>query len=552
LRGERRGSHRMRAPFSRTLADLLAEQAGRYGDALAVVAGDRSTSYRHLAERSSRVAAALHAQGIRHGDRVALLMENRAEWLEFCFGSAAVGAVLAPFSTWSTRAELDFLLRDSRARLLVLSNRFGDRDFAADIAALVPESVQARSGGWRSVRFPDLTAIILVDGRPAAGWHDYEAFTAVEPLAAALPPGESAAAGDDAYLLYTSGSSNRPKAVRLVHAGVIENGFNIGERQGLKPGDRVLLAPPLFWSYGGANALPATLTHGATLVLQPKFEAGEAIALVERHRCTAIYTLPGMTAAMARHPTYGPERLSSLRTGVTIGAPAEIAEAIDRLGATELCNIYGSTETYGNCCVTWHYWPRERRAACQGPPLPGIAIRIVDEATRKPVEDSEIGLVEVAGYVTPGYAGASASLNAEAFTEDGFFRTGDIGRMNLDGSFTYIGRTAEMIKKAGINVSPAEVEEILLTHPAIAQAAVVGAPDAEKGEVVIAFVVPVAGAKPTVEDLLRHCRGLISKYKVPDHIEFRGALPFTVTGKLQRSALKADAQSVVAGGERPQ
>jgi fatty-acyl-CoA synthase len=310
------------------------------------------------------------------------------------------------------------------------------------------------------------------------------------------------------------------------------------------------LAPPLFWSYGGANALPATLTHGAALVLQPKFEPGEAIDLVERHGCTSIYTLPGMSSAIARHPSYKPERLRTLRTGLTIGSPKEFTDAVGWLGAKELCNIYGATETFGNCCVTWHHWPLERRAHSQGFPLPGVTIRIVDEERGALLAAGETGLVEIAGYITSGYTGASAYLNDELFTADGFYRIGDVGRLNGDGSFCYVGRRAEMIKKAGINVSPAEVEEVLLKHPAVAQAAVVGAPDAERGELVVAFVVPASKGAIDVDELTRHCRELVSKYKVPDRIEVYAALPLTNTGKLQRRELKEAARLSVQSGAR--
>jgi fatty-acyl-CoA synthase len=526
----------MRPPYSRILFDLACEQAERYDDATAVISGDTRTGYRDLADSARRVAAALRERGVRRGHRVGVLVENRLEWIEIALGASAVGAAVSPFSTWSTRAEIEFLLRDAGAKIMIVSARFGDRDYLADLTALVPE---ASSGGcWLSARFPALTTLVVVDGEAPAGWLSYRAFISVDPLVGALPPGESSTPNDDAFVLYTSGSSSTPKAVRLSQHGVIENGFNIGERQGLGPDDRVLVAPPLFWSYGGANALPAALTHGAALVLQPKFEPGEAIALIERHGCTSIYTLPGMTTAIARHPGYALERLRSLRTGMTIGSPKEFTDAVARLGAADLCNIYGATETFGNCCVTPHDWPLERRAHSQGRPLPGVKLRIINEDTGAPLGVGEVGLVEVAGYITSGYAGASASLNADAFTPDGFYRTGDIGRLNEDGSFSYVGRRAEMIKKAGINVSPTEVEDVLMKHPDVAQAAVVGVPDTEKGELVVAFVVPVPNGSVDVDELARHCRTLVSKYKVPDHIEICAALPLTTTGKLQRRQLK--------------
>jgi fatty-acyl-CoA synthase len=364
-----------------------------------------------------------------------------------------------------------------------------------------------------------------------------------------MASGDSAVPDDDCVVLYTSGSSARPKAVRLRHGSLIENGFNIGERMRLGPDDRVLLAPPLFWSYGAANALPATLTHGAALVLQQRFEPGEWLGLIERHRCTAVYTLPSMTGAALRHTEFRRERVASLRTGLMIGSPEEVRIAAAELGAAEVCNIYGSTETYGNCCVTPCDWPLERRMQSQGPPLPGMKLRIVDPGTDRVLGANETGAVEVAGHVTPGYSGASAEHNPRVFTGGGYFRTGDLGFLDEEGGFHFVARDTDMIKRAGINVSPAEVESLLLQHPAVAQAAVVGAAAGERGEAIVAFVVPAAGASADAEALRAHCRAFASSYKVPDHIEICAELPATETGKLLRRALKDRAQALINSPE---
>jgi fatty-acyl-CoA synthase len=382
----------------------------------------------------------------------------------------------------------------------------------------------------------------MLGGNLQPGWIGYSSFSGgFEP-----DTGDTARPEDDALILYTSGSSARPKAVRLQHYGIIENGFNIGERMRLGPVDRVLLAPPLFWSYGAANALPATLTHGAALVLQGRFEPREWLALIERHCCTAIYTLPSMTGAALRHPEFRRERAESLRTGLMIGSPEEVRIAAEDLGAARICNIYGSTETYGNCCVTPCDWPLDRRMRSQGPSLPGVRLRIVDPESGRLLPAGEPGAVEVAGYVTPGYAGASAAHNVAAFTADGYFRTGDRGFLDDHGHFQFVARDADIIKRAGINVSPAEVEALLLQHPGVGQAAVVGLPAGERGEAIVAFVVPASGAVLDAEGLREHCRVLASSYKVPDRIEIRAALPVTETGKLFRRALKEEAQGLVA------
>jgi fatty-acyl-CoA synthase len=517
----------MHPPFSRTAYDLLLEQAHRAPRALAAVTRTERADYSVLALNAGRVAHALRTIGIHRGDSIGLIFDNRIEWLEVFFGAAALGAVAVPFSTWSTRSELDFLLRDSKVRCLFTLDRLGERQFAADVAALLQQPQ----------RFPCLETVVVLGDVPTAGWMSYTALRDGEPLAP-LPPGEGASATDTALVLYTSGSSSRPKAVPLDHRGIIENGFNIGERQGLRRGDRVLVAPPLFWAYGGINALPATITHGATLVLQSRFEPSEALDLIEDCACTSIYTLPAMTNALIAHPKFARERTRSLRTGLTIGSPQDVTKASEQLGASEICNVYGQTETYGNCCVTWHHWPLERRANCQGYPLPGVRIRIIDPQSGEPCRAGQPGLVEVKGYQTRGYAGDSAGQSARAFTTDGYFRTGDLGRMNEDGTFVFAGRTSEIIKRSGINISPAEIEDVLQQHPAVGLAGVTGLPDPDRGEIVVAFVVPRPGTAPTAETLIAHCRDTASRYKVPDRIVIRDALPLTVTGKVMRRELK--------------
>jgi fatty-acyl-CoA synthase len=505
----------MTMPVSRDLGSLLREQAARFGAHPALIGMGETIGYAALADRAARIAGFFVARGVQRGDRIGLLMNNRPEWVETFFGAAMAGAVVVAFSTWSRRDELAYLIDDSGIRLLVTLDQFSGQNFAADL---------------RAIAVPD---VVMLGDDP--GWLPYRTMLDASPA----PPATLPKPQDDAIIIYTSGSSSRPKSVPLSHGGVIENGFNIGERQGYTESDRVLLAPPLFWSYGSANALSAVLTHGATLVLQARFEPGESLDLIEQHRCTALYTLPAITAALIAHPEFRTERTSSLRTGLTIGAPQDVVTAAEVLGAREICNVYGQTETYGNCCVTWHHWPLERRAACQGPPLPGVTIRIVDETTSAVLPAGQPGLIEVKGHVMRGYIGASASQTAAAMTEDGYFRTGDMGELTATGEMKFIGRTTEMIKKSGINIAPAEVEDVLMRHPSVSLAGVVGVPDATQGELIAAFVVPMPGHVVTEAALDAHCRALASRYKVPDFIAVRDALPVTVTGKLLRRELKA-------------
>jgi fatty-acyl-CoA synthase len=513
--------------------ELLCEQAAAAPERAVAITVDRGISYAALAVRARIVAQRLRRSGVGRGDRVGLLCSNRIEWLEVFFAAAAIGAVLVPFSTWSTARELDFLLSDSEVRLLFAIPGFGERNFVEEIAAL-------RAGAAQG-----LERVVLIGAPPREGFAAYSTYGEGESLPS-LAPGEGASAADQLVILYTSGSSNRPKAVPLDHFGMVENGFNIGERQGLVPGDRVLVSIPLFWSYGAVNALPAAITHGATLVMQDHFEPAGALDLIEREKCTAIYTLPAMTNALVAHPAFHRRRTASLRAGVTIGAPQDVMKAAEQLGASEICNIYGATENYGNCCVTPHDWSLDKRATCQGLPLPGVRLRIRDPATGRDAQPGEVGEIEVKGYLTQGYLGDSARFNASVFTSDGYLRTGDLGSLQQDGTLRYAGRSSEMIKRSGINVSPAEVEEILQQHPSVALAGVTGRADPTKGELIVAYLTAKPGASIDAAVILEHCRQYLSRYKVPDRVHACETLPLTSTGKLMRRELRVMAEKTTA------
>lgn len=521
------------APQSRTFFELLREIVERDPTQIAAIVRGETISYGELFERAERLAMQLAHDGVRRGERIGVLATNRREWLELFFAAAAIGATLVPFSTWSTRSELEFLLEDSQVRWLLTLPQLDGRELLRDILAL------------RQTTAPQLEDVVVLgeDTRAESYATYFERPVACE--GDALAPG--ADPDSTLVILYTSGSSARPKAVPLLHGSAIENGFNIGERQGLRPTDRIFVPVPLFWSYGVVNALPAVLTHGATLVLQERFEPDEAVSLLEEHRCTAIYTLPAITNALLASPRFDGARPLSLRTGVTIGTPQDMKRAAEELGAGSICNIYGSTETYGNCCVTPNAWPLSLRSESQGPALPGVHLRVRDVATGSLCAPGEVGAIEVKGHLTPGYAGHSARHNPEVFDAEGFFRTGDLGSLDAQGHLRFVGRSSEMIKRSGINVSPAEVEETLQRHPAVAAVGVTGAPDARRDEVIVAFVVLHPGNATSPQVLLEHCREELSRYKLPDQLVVCPELPLTPTGKLLRRELRAMATRLRAG-----
>lgn len=525
------------APSSRHFADLCSEQAERRPGNPAVVSGERVLTYADLDAAVRAAAEALRTLGVGRDATVGLLCTNRWEFLAVAFGAMRLGARVAAFNTWAREWDLEYMVAHSRAEVLVSVDRFRSRSYVDTIGRLVPE-LEGAIGAWRSSRFPRLREVVFIgDCALPAGARRLGDLPASTESADAV----HAAAHDDAYVLYTSGSSARPKAVPLAHACGISNGFAIGERMRLGPEDRVWLAAPLFWSFGAINAVPATLTHGACLVLQDGFEPRVALELIQGHRCTAVYTLPNMTSAMVAEPGFHPDRTRSLRTGLTIGGSEDVRRAAETLGAREICNIYGSTETYGNCAVTPADLPYEKRLSSQGPPLPGFELRIVDPASGAPLPEGQIGEIAVRGPLTRGYLQEDGVSVAPVVDAEGWYRTGDLGDLDPDGLLHFAARATEMIKTGGINVAPKEVEELVAHHPGVHEVAVVGAPDPKAGQVVAAFVVPVAAGGVNGSELRAWCAERVAAYKVPRVVTLVDELPKTVTGKLARRVLEARA-----------
>ena len=528
-------------PRSKTLGDLLDEIAAATPRSLAVVFRDERLDYAALKARADGFARALLVAGVRRRDRVALLVTNRTEWLVAAIGAAKIGAITAAISTFSTPRELGWMLEHCGASVLVTLDAFRGRSFLGALCEICPELVSSAPGALRSAKLPGLHTVVAVQGGPATGVFSFADFLArgAGVRAAELAATQRAVRPEDiCYILYTSGSTAAPKGVTLAHGPLIANGFDIGERMHLTATDRVWLAVPLFWSFGSANALPALITHGGSIVLQESFEPPEAIALIERERCTVYYGMANMARAMREHPSHPGRRLGALRTGLTIGPPEGIAMTIEALGAAELCNVYGATETYGNCAVTDAHDPLDQRLHSQGLPLPGMMIRVIDPMTREALPADEVGELVVAGYVTPGYYRAP-ELDAAAFDQSGGFLTGDLGSIDRDGRVRFRGRLKETIKTGGINVAPLEVEEVLLQNPDVVQAHVVGVADAAKGEIVAAVVEPRPGAAADAPAIIAFCRDRLASYKVPARLRFYTAdqLPRTPTGKIHKPSL---------------
>lgn len=511
------------APVPRTGPRLLDRLAATQPEHEAVIDGATRWTYADLQREARAAAAGLAALGVRPGDRVAILAGNRAEWVAAYFGIQGLGAITVALNTWLTPAEIAWQLEHAGASVLIVEPDFRDRDFVAEVQAL-------RRGG----RLAGLREVVVLAERAPEGMRPYAELATHAPSPAAWG---LARPEDVCCILYTSGSTAAPKGVPLTQGGVIDNMWSIGERMRLSTADRLWFGVSLFWSFGCVNALFAVMSHGGTLVLQHHFEPGEALRLIEEERCSVFYGMPNMAIALETHADRPSRDLSSLRTGATIGTPEQIRRIVD-LGATEICNVYGLTEGYGNSAVAECKAPLEQRLHASGAPLDGVEIRIVDGETGEVLPQGEIGEIQIGGRFTPGYWNAP-DLTAASLSADGWFRTGDLGLLDEHGWVRFRGRLKELIKTGGINVSPAEVEEVLLAHPAVASCFVTGLQDERLDETVAAVVILADGAAADGEALQGHCRRNLAPYKLPRRWCFTtpDRLPLTSTGKLQRNRL---------------
>ena len=513
------------------MGDLLDEMAGQYAGREAIVRVDGRLTYAAWRERVRETARGLHRLGVKRGDTVALLMPNRVEWLVIDFAVTLLGATLVPISTWSRPRELEYVLNHCDASTFVTVDRYRGQEYLTALAGMGPGSA----------RLPQLRRVVTVGAQAAGSFTRYEDVAGLgrDVGDAELDTLQRAVTPDDvAYILYTSGTTSTPKGVQIQHGGLIENMWSIGERMHLGPEDRMWMGISLFWGFGCENALFAVMTHGGCVVLQEHFDAAEALALIERERCSVYYGTPNIALALFEHPDRARRDLSSLRTGAAIGPPPAMQMVMD-LGVREICNVYGLTECYGNCTVTDAHDPAEVRLHTVGRPLPGMDVRVVDVESRRELAPGEVGEIVIRGYMTPGYY-KDADKNAAAFDADGSFRSGDFGTYGHDGRLRFRGRMKEMVKTGGINVAPLEVEEVLLGHPDVEQAYVVGVPDARREEALAAVVVLKEGCVTSADALRSFCRERLAAFKVPSMFRFatRAELPVTATGKVQKVKLQ--------------
>ncbi|SPT63873.1 MULTISPECIES: class I adenylate-forming enzyme family protein [Actinomadura] len=512
--------------------DAVLRRAAAVGpDLEAVVSPSGRRTYAALAAEVDRVRSALAAAGVRRGDHIAVCLGNGPEWITLFLAIGSLGAVTVPVNTRFQAGELAHALRQSRASMLFVADRFLKIDFIAMLRAVCP----AVDSTLPDPGMPDLRAVVVFgEDVPAAGrsWSDF--------LAHGTEPTEPSCTPDDVLLIqYTSGTTAYPKGVLLTHRGMCADAFFSGLRMGLRTGDRFHSVRPFFHVAGSTLSVLAGLQHVATLVTMDRFEPGEALRLMETERCTHFSGNDTIALMLLGHPDLG-QRTLALRGAWLAASPTIAQRVIDELGAAETVVGYGLSEASPNVAQSAWWEDREIRVSGRMLPQPGVTVRIRDRETGGDLPPGEVGEIQVRGWnVMLGYFGMPEET-AETLAPDGWLSTGDLGRLGTDGRLEFCGRAKDVIRVGGENVSPTEVEDVLHRHPRVRQAAVVAVPDERLIEVPFAFVVLTEGGPVEAAEILSWVNGRLARFKVPRHLHILDGfeeIGMTASAKVRKSGL---------------
>lgn len=512
-----------------TLATILEEGARRYPDKIAVVFGDKRFSFAQLNGAANQVANGLEKTGIRAGDKVALSCPNVPYFPIIYYGILKAGAVVVPLNVLLKRREIAYHLEDSDAKAY----------FCFQGTAELPigeEGVEA----FRTVNSCEHFWVMTADpaaASPFAGVPTLSQLMAGQPNQFVMV---QTSANDTAVILYTSGTTGHPKGAELTHSNMLMNAFVVRDLFQGTPDDIQLVALPLFHSFGQTCQMNSGLLAGNTLVLMPRFDPDTVFASFEKENVTLFCGVPTMYWALLHHPGASQYDLNKIantfRVGVSGGAamPLEVLRQFEKKFKIPILEGYGLSET--SPVASFNHLDRERKAGSIGQPIWGVQMKVVDE-NGKEVSAGEPGEVVIRGHnVMKGYYNKPEE-SAKAIKDDWFY-TGDAGKMDEDGYFYIVDRLKDMILRGGYNVYPREVEEVLLTHPDISLAAVLGVPHGKFGEEIKAFLVLKQGATVTEEEIIEWSKTQMADYKYPRMIEIRDSLPMTSTGKILKRELR--------------
>ena len=530
-----------------TIGDLFDRVTEKIPDNEALVSchqGLRYT-YRQLQEACDLLARGLMACGIQKGERVGIWSPNYAEWVITQFATAKIGAILVNVNPANRVHELEYALRQSGCRALIVAPPYKTTDFAALLREVCPELEDSAPGQLSAARLPQLRTVIAFGAQSVGGANTWQHVMAMahEVSPDLLAARQRSLNFDDAInIQYTSGTTGLPKGATLSHHSILNNGFFIGQRMRFTERDRLCIPVPFYHCFGMVLGNLACVTHGATMVLPAEvFDPRKTLEAVAVERCSALHGVPTMFIAELGLPDFDDHDLSSLRTGIMAGSPCPVdvmKQVRTKMGMEEITICYGMTETSPVSFQTMTTDSIEKQVSTVGRVHPHVECKIVNPESGAVVPRGEPGELLSRGYIVMLGYWEDPVATAQAVDSARWMHTGDLATMDMEGYVTIVGRSKDMIIRGGENVYPREVEEFLYGHPQIQDVQVIGVPDEKYGEEVMAWVILKPGQTTTADELTDYCRDKIAHYKVPRYWRMTDHFPMTVSGKVQKYKLR--------------
>ncbi len=522
----------------KTIGAALDEASERYGDKVTTVFHNGEVTYNQLKRTSDLVARGFLSLGIGKGDKVAIWMAGYAEWAYAYFALARLGAIIVPVNTRYRPEEVEYVLNKSKASILLLKHE-PNKDYLSLLKELCPGMDEAGEAIPKE-KLPHLRKIIVSSEQSLTGcmaFADLQTLGAGVSEAALHQAAGKVTSEDLAMIQFTSGTTATPKGAMLFHVAMLRGAYYGSQVLKLTEADNFFSPQPFFHVGGSIKVMLAPIVSGCTMIVQPYFHAGEALELMERHRCNVLMGHQPHFIEYLNHPDLKKRELV-LEKGMIFASPEVNKRVHDQMGIKKLISPYGLTETHigGTACALDD--PLELRMTTVGRPMPGVEIGIRQPNGDKFLPAEEPGEVCFRGWcITKGYFDDSEKT-AEALDANGWLRTGDVGVLGSDGYLRLVGRIKDMIRVGGENVAAADVEAILLKHDAVKQAVAVGMADARLVEVVAVFIELKTGKRATEQEIVDYCRQHLASFKVPRRVVFVNDWPMTGAGKIQRYVLK--------------
>ncbi|MGD9155664.1 MAG: AMP-binding protein [Bacillota bacterium] len=508
---------------------------------------DYTRTYAEFRDDVDTFARALIALGVKPGDHVAIWATNVPQWYITFWATTKIGAVLVTVNTAYKIYEAEYLLRQSDTHTLVMIDGYKDSNYVAIIKELCPELETAAAGKPLHLkRLPFLRNIITADSRQPGclTWDEAMALSDRVPVEEVFRRALALNRHDVCNMQYTSGTTGFPKGVMLTHYNVVNNGKNIGDCMDLSTADRMMIQVPMFHCFGMVLAMTAAMTHGATLAPLPYFSPKKSLACINLEKITCFHGVPTMFIAMLEHEDFPKTDFSYMRTGIMAGSPCPIKvmqDVVNKMNMTQISIVYGQTEASPGCTQSRVDDPLEVRVHTVGRALPGVECKIVDPVTGADLPDNVDGEFVARGYnIMKGYY-KMPEATAAVIDASGWLHTGDLARRTPEGNYKITGRIKDMIIRGGENIYPKEIEDFIYTHPQVKDVQVIGVPDKQYGEEIMACVILKGGAVLTADALKEYVRSHMAKHKTPRYVDFVTEFPMNAAGKILKYKMREQA-----------